>query len=54
MREGAYALYDDRANPEVCIEQAICWKDGLQKPISCHMYSIRVKNYDDFDAELCR
>lgn len=50
-RECAYALYDDRGILKCGIEQAyldgkITWK----KPISCHMYPIRVTKYDQFDA----
>ncbi len=50
-RECAYALYDDRGILKCGIEQAyldgkISWK----KPISCHLYPIRVTKYDQYDA----
>jgi hypothetical protein len=50
-RECAYALYDDKGILKCAIEQAyydgkISWK----KPISCHLYPIRVTKYDDFEA----
>jgi hypothetical protein len=50
-RECAYALYDDQGILKCAIEQAyydgkISWK----KPISCHLYPIRVTKYDDFEA----
>ncbi|PKV75851.1 DUF3109 family protein [Pontibacter ramchanderi] len=50
-RECAYALYDDQGILKCAIEQAyydgkISWK----KPISCHLYPIRITKYDDFEA----
>ena len=50
-RECAYALYDERGILKCGIEQAyldgkISWK----KPISCHLYPIRVTKYDQYDA----
>jgi hypothetical protein len=50
-RECAYALYDNDGILKCAIEQAyydgkISWK----KPISCHLYPIRVTKYDDFEA----
>ena len=50
-RECAYALYDQRGILKCGIEQAyldgkISWK----KPISCHLYPIRVTKYDQYDA----
>jgi hypothetical protein len=50
-RECAYALYDGRGILKCGIEQAyldgkISWK----KPISCHLYPIRVTKYDQYDA----
>lgn len=50
-RECAYALYDDGGILKCGIEQAyldgkISWK----KPISCHLYPIRVTKYDQYDA----
>ncbi len=50
-RECAYALYDEQGILKCAIEQAyydgkISWK----KPISCHLYPIRVTKYDGFEA----
>lgn len=50
-RECAYALYGERGILKCGIEQAyldgkISWK----KPISCHLYPIRVTKYDQYDA----
>jgi Protein of unknown function (DUF3109) len=50
-RECAYAIYDERKILKCGIEQAyldgkISWK----KPISCHLYPIRITKYDDYDA----
>jgi len=50
-RECAYALYDEKGILKCAIEQAyydgkISWK----KPISCHLYPIRITKYDDFEA----
>jgi hypothetical protein len=50
-RECAYALYDNQGILKCAIEQAyydgkISWK----KPISCHLYPIRITKYDDFEA----
>lgn len=50
-RECAYALYDEKRILKCGIEQA--YLDGkitYKKPISCHLYPIRVKKYDDFEA----
>lgn len=47
----AYALTDDRGILKCGIEQA--YLDGkveFKKPISCHLYPIRITKYDDFDA----
>lgn len=49
-RECAFVIYED--------EKAVCaieksWIAGVQafrKPVSCHLYPIRITNYDDFDA----
>lgn len=50
-RECAYALYDDRGILKCGIEQAyLDGKTTWKKPISCHMYPIRVTKYDDFEA----
>ncbi|RYU92997.1 DUF3109 family protein [Emticicia agri] len=50
-RECAYAIYDDRGILKCGIEQAyldgkITWK----KPISCHLYPIRITKYEKFHA----
>ena len=50
-RECAYAIYDDNLSLKCGIEQAyldgkISWK----KPISCHLYPIRITKYDGFEA----
>ncbi|WP_205503326.1 DUF3109 family protein [Rufibacter psychrotolerans] len=50
-RECAYAIYDDNLALKCAIEQAyldgkISWK----KPISCHLYPIRITKYDGFEA----
>jgi len=50
-RECAYAIYDENLTLKCGIEQAyldgkISWK----KPISCHLYPIRITKYDGFEA----
>ncbi|QHL86050.1 DUF3109 family protein [Nibribacter ruber] len=50
-RECAYAIYDENLTLKCAIEQAylegkISWK----KPISCHLYPIRITKYDGFEA----
>ena len=50
-RECAYAIYDRKGILKCGIEQA--YRDGkitFQKPISCHLYPIRVTRYEEFDA----
>ena len=50
-KECAYAYYDDRGILKCGIEQAyLDGKIDYQKPISCHLYPIRVSKYDQFDA----
>lgn len=47
----AYALTDERGILKCGIEQA--YRDGkvnFKKPISCHLYPIRITKYDDFEA----
>lgn len=47
----AYALKDERGMLKCGIEQAhLDGKVAFRKPISCHLYPIRVTRYDDFDA----
>lgn len=50
-KECAYAIYDDKNILKCGIEQA--YNDGkinFQKPISCHLYPIRITKYDQYDA----
>lgn len=50
-RECAYAIYDKQGILKCAIEQA--YNDGnvtWQKPISCHLYPIRITQYDHYDA----
>ncbi|MFN3404079.1 MAG: DUF3109 family protein [Cytophagaceae bacterium] len=50
-RECAYAIYDKNGILKCAIEQA--WIDGkitYKKPISCHLYPIRITRYDQYDA----
>ena len=50
-KECAYAIYDERGILKCGIEQAYLeGKIDYKKPISCHMYPIRVSKYDEFDA----
>lgn len=50
-KECAYAIYDNKGILKCAIEQA--YMDGkisFKKPISCHLYPIRVTKYDEFEA----
>lgn len=50
-RECAFAFYDEHKILKCSIEQA--WKDGktdFQKPISCHLYPIRIAKLHEFLA----
>lgn len=50
-KECAYAIYDNKGVLKCGIEQAyLDGKIGFRKPISCHLYPIRIVKYDDFDA----
>ncbi|QJX48317.1 DUF3109 family protein [Hymenobacter taeanensis] len=50
-RECAYALYDERGILKCGIEQAyLAGATSFKKPISCHLYPIRITKYEDFDA----
>jgi len=50
-RECAYAIYDERGVLKCGIEQAyLDGKTDFKKPISCHLYPIRVTKFDQFDA----
>ena len=50
-KECAYAIYDEKGILKCGIEKA--YKEGktdFQKPISCHLYPIRVTKYDSYHA----
>lgn len=50
-RQCAYVFFDDAGIAKCAIEKA--WEQGLvdfQKPISCHLYPIRVKKYPHYEA----
>jgi DNA-binding transcriptional ArsR family regulator len=50
-KECVYALYDEKGILKCGIEQA--WRDGkipFRKPISCHLYPIRITRYDHREA----
>jgi hypothetical protein len=50
-KECAYVIFDDKGMTKCGIEKA--WENGatsFRKPISCHLYPIRIHTYDDFDA----
>ncbi len=50
-KECAYAIYDEQGQLKCAFEQA--HKDKkikFKKPISCHLYPIRIAKYDDYDA----
>jgi len=50
-KECAYAVYNEKGILKCGIEQA--WQEGkisFRKPISCHLYPIRVTKYDSYDA----
>ncbi|MDQ4141732.1 MAG: DUF3109 family protein [Bacteroidota bacterium] len=50
-RECAYAIYDDNLTLKCGIEQAFLdGKISWRKPISCHLYPIRITKYDGFEA----
>lgn len=50
-RECAYALYDERGILKCGIEQAyLAGATSFKKPISCHLYPIRITKYEDFEA----
>lgn len=50
-RECAYAFYDERNILKCGIEQAyLDGKTDFKKPISCHLYPIRITKYDNFHA----
>ena len=50
-RECAYALYDERGILKCGIEEAYrAGATSFKKPISCHLYPIRVTKYEGFEA----
>lgn len=50
-RECAYAIYDDKKILKCGIEQAyLDGKIGWKKPISCHLYPIRITKKKNFEA----
>lgn len=50
-KECAYAIYDDRGILKCGIEQAyLDGKTDFKKPISCHLYPIRITKYDNYHA----
>jgi hypothetical protein len=50
-KECAYAIYDKAGILKCGIEQAyLDGKIAYQKPISCHLYPIRITKYEHFDA----
>jgi len=50
-KECAYAIYDANNILKCGIEQAyLDGKTSFKKPISCHLYPIRVTSYESFDA----
>ncbi len=49
--ECAFVFFDERGITKCSIEQAyLDGKVDFKKPISCHLYPIRVKKYNDFEA----
>ena len=55
-KECAYAIYDDAGILKCGIELAYMEgkidpiASGYQKPISCHLYPLRIKGYEQFEA----
>jgi hypothetical protein len=50
-RECAYSIYDEKGILKCGIEQAyLDGKIDYQKPVSCHLYPIRITKYDAYDA----
>lgn len=50
-KECAFVVFNEQGIAGCAIEKA--WKDGkinFRKPISCHLYPIRVSQYRDFEA----
>ena len=60
-KECAFTIFDDKGIAKCAIEQAFYdGKIDYKKPISCHLYPIRITKYKDYDAvnyhkwEVCR
>jgi hypothetical protein len=50
-RECAYAIYDEKGILKCSIEQAYLeGKINFRKPISCHLYPIRITKYEEYHA----
>lgn len=50
-KECAFAIYDEQKILKCGIEQAqLDGKTDFKKPISCHLYPIRITKYDHYDA----
>jgi hypothetical protein len=50
-RECAYAIYDEKGILKCGIEQAyLDGKINFRKPISCHLYPIRITKYEEYHA----
>jgi hypothetical protein len=50
-KECAYVIFDDHGITKCGIEKA--WEQGavaFRKPISCHLYPVRITKYREFDA----
>lgn len=49
--ECAFVYFDEKGITKCAVEQAhIDGKSDFKKPISCHLYPIRVKQYDEFQG----
>ncbi|MDB4324345.1 DUF3109 family protein [Crocinitomicaceae bacterium] len=50
-KECAFVYFDDNGITKCAVEQAhMDGKSDFKKPISCHLYPIRTKKFDDFTA----
>ena len=50
-KECAFVVFDEKNIAKCSIEQAYhAGKVGFKKPISCHLFPIRIQHYRDFDA----
>jgi hypothetical protein len=50
-KECAYSIYDEKGILKCGIEQAnLDGKIDFKKPLSCHLYPIRITKYDEYDA----